>query len=314
MPAYPIPPWLHPQDTVGPYVQAQRLRAEMDMQQQRLAAQQQMAAIESQVKKEQAEREAMLTQQRIAVSAQMQQQEADLKRQELEQAKEKIQQSSEAAARRYQAMAGYQAAIQGGADPLKSILEFGPAMGQQGTAEAAAIRASQMHAKQAVPPQWQTDPVSGQRYLWNPQSGAVHFPHEVKQGMTENQEIQQLIALRRDASRKIVTNPIQAATMIDAETDTADDKAFKAKQRKYQDDLKTTVEDYDKQIKDLQDAARTKRRQAPPGHIAVTKNGVEGYIPQEHEKAARGMPETYTFESQQPEGEEEEQPPDAQQP
>lgn len=149
MATYPIAPWLHPQDTVGPYVQGLHLGAQLQQERQRLSQQAAEAAVRAQMQQEQMERESMIEQQRIEVSKAQQQQEVALKQQELAQHQQTIQMATEQAARKFQAMQAYQAEIaQPGADPLKAILKYGPAMGQQASAEAAAIRASQMAARQ----------------------------------------------------------------------------------------------------------------------------------------------------------------------
>lgn len=146
---YPIAPWLHPQDTVGPYVQGLHLGAQLQQERQRLSQQASQAAVKAQMDQEQMERETMIAQQRIEVSKAQQQQEVALKQQELAQHQQTIQLATEAAARKFQAMQSYQQELaQPGADPLKLIMKYGPAMGQQGSPEAAAIRASQMAAKQ----------------------------------------------------------------------------------------------------------------------------------------------------------------------
>lgn len=148
MATYPIAPWLHPQDTVGPYVQGLHLGAQLQQERQRLSQQAAESAVRAQMQQEQMERESMIAQQRIEVSKAQQQQEVALKQQELAQHQQTIQLATEAAARKFQAMQAYQAEVSGGGDPLKAILKYGPAMGQQGSPEAAAIRASQLAARQ----------------------------------------------------------------------------------------------------------------------------------------------------------------------
>lgn len=148
MATYPIAPWLHPQDTVGPYVQGLHLGAQLQQERQRLSQQAAEAAVRAQMQQEQMERESMIAQQRIEVSKAQQQQEVALKQQELAQHQQTIQMATEQAARKFQAMQAYQSEVAGGGDPLKAILKYGPAMGQQASAEAAAIRASQLAARQ----------------------------------------------------------------------------------------------------------------------------------------------------------------------
>ena len=145
---YPIAPWLHPQDTVGPYVQGLHLGAQLQQERQRLAQQANEAAVRTQLQQQQLEQETMQAQQRLEVQKAQHQQEAALKQQELAQHQQQIQMATEQAARKYQAMQAYQQEVASGGDPLKAILKYGPAMGQQGSPEAAAIRAQQMAARQ----------------------------------------------------------------------------------------------------------------------------------------------------------------------
>lgn len=146
---YPIAPWLHPQDTVGPYVQGLHLGAQLQQERARLSQQANEAAVRAQLQQQQIEQESMQAQQRLEIQRAQQQQEVALKQQELAQNQQKIQMATEQAARKYAALQAYQQEIaQPGADPLKAILKYGPAMGQQASPEAAAIRAQQMAARQ----------------------------------------------------------------------------------------------------------------------------------------------------------------------
>src|SRR5512139_3012509 len=56
------------------------------------------------------------------------------------------------ASRRHAAQMEYRQAIEGGMDPLDAMIRFGPQMGQQSSAEAAAIRA--MYQKDKPIPSW----------------------------------------------------------------------------------------------------------------------------------------------------------------
>ncbi len=115
--------------------------------------------MEAQIKQDQAEKENILAQQRIQVGAAYQQQEVALKQQEIQQNQQKLQQATQAAARNYAAMQSYQQEVsQPGADPLQAILKWGPMMGHQTSAEAAAIRASQMK-KEELPSEVRGIPV-----------------------------------------------------------------------------------------------------------------------------------------------------------
>ncbi len=146
-PSYVIPPWLHPQDIVGQYSQGVHLGAQLAQEQQRLAAQQ-----------AQSEREHTLQQQRLEVAKAYQDQEIELRKQEIGQAQQKLQQATQAAARQYAAIQGYQQELAAGTDPLQAILKYGPLMGHQTSAEAAAIRASQMK-KEELPSEVRGIPV-----------------------------------------------------------------------------------------------------------------------------------------------------------
>lgn len=75
-------------------------------------------------------------------------------------------------ARKHQAQMSYRQAIEGGMDPLDAMIRFGPEMGQQASAEAAAIRA--MYAKEKPIPTWEekTTP-SGVPYMLS-STGQLH--------------------------------------------------------------------------------------------------------------------------------------------
>lgn len=149
MAEYPIAPWLHPADTVGPYVQGLHLGAQLQQERQRLAQQANEAAVRAEMQQQQMQQESLQAQQRLEVQKAAQQQQVALKQQELAQHQQTIQMATEQAARKYAALQAYQQEIaQPGADPLKAILKYGPAMGQQASPEAAAIRAQQMAARQ----------------------------------------------------------------------------------------------------------------------------------------------------------------------
>lgn len=81
---------------------------------------------------------------------------------------------SQEAARKSQAMLGFNQAIQSGTDPLKALLQFGPAMGQPVTSAAAAMRALAVKpVKQIQPPQVAFANFNGQQipYLVDLQTG-----------------------------------------------------------------------------------------------------------------------------------------------
>lgn len=107
-------------------------------------------------------------QQRAAVQAAQWQQEFQLQ-QAIQQEK------SERAARQFEAMKKYQLAIQSGADPISAMLEYGPEMGQQGTAEAAALRSAMIAKKQPASWSEMTTP-SGSKFMVSSQGGLMRIP------------------------------------------------------------------------------------------------------------------------------------------
>jgi len=179
---YPIAPWLHPQDTVGPYVQGLHLGAQIQQEREKLSQQANEAAVRASLQQQQIEQESMQAQQRLEVTRAQQQQENALKQQELAQHQQTIQMATEQAARKYQAMQSYQEEVSSGGDPLKAILKYGPAMGQQGSPEAAAIRASQMQPQADLPTE-----VRGRRVLTAegvPVPGMIAVPSSTGKGLT----------------------------------------------------------------------------------------------------------------------------------
>lgn len=139
MPAYPIPAWLQPADIAGQYAQGVHLGAQISEQQQRLA----QAAAES-------DRQHMLEQQRLEVNKAYQKQEIELRQRELAQHQQQIDTATKTAANKFAAMQAYQQEISSGADPIKTIIKYGPAISGQASAEAAAIRAQQMAAQRGA--------------------------------------------------------------------------------------------------------------------------------------------------------------------
>lgn len=139
MPAYPIPSWLQPADIAGQYAQGVHLGAQISEQQQRLA----QAAAES-------DRQHMLEQQRLEVNKAYQKQEIELRQRELAQHQQQIDTATKTAANKFAAMQAYQQEIASGADPIKTIIKYGPAISGQASAEAAAIRAQQMAAQRGA--------------------------------------------------------------------------------------------------------------------------------------------------------------------
>jgi hypothetical protein len=105
-----------------------------------------------------------LGQRDVALRLQQQEEQAALQEQAFQQqqqaqatalAQQKQQIATKAAADKASAVLSYQNALRGGTDPLQAILQYGPAMGQQASPEAAALRASYTAPKAALPPpQW----------------------------------------------------------------------------------------------------------------------------------------------------------------
>jgi hypothetical protein len=129
-----IPPWLIPADPAA--YKAKGLGLGLEASSQRAA---------QAFREAQAAREQQMEEQRKQVQQAQWQQEYGL-----QQAAQ--QQSAQAAAAKFAAQKQYQDAVTGGMDPLQAILQFGPAMGQQASPEAAAIRS--MQRKPAQTPLW----------------------------------------------------------------------------------------------------------------------------------------------------------------
>jgi hypothetical protein len=118
---------------------------------------------------------------------------------------------AQAAARKHQAMQQYQQRISGGEDPMKVLMEIGPAAGLPGAMEAAAIRAQQIKPQRTIPmPTVEFADVAGQKvpYLvdratgrgtWAP-SGALSSG-KPKQGMTDFQRMNLIRGLEKDADK-----------------------------------------------------------------------------------------------------------------
>lgn len=165
MPFSGIPPWIQPADEAGQLSKG--------------------IALGAQIGEAQA-RQRMQEQQQLREQEQMAQ---DKARWEAE-----FNMASQAQARKLQAQAQYQTAIRANQDPLKALLEFGPAMGQQGSAEAAAIRASAMQAKPQV--------------SWSP----VDLPEGLK-GMQSNTG-QLRVLPRAQPQANVPTGPVQGLPVL----------------------------------------------------------------------------------------------------
>lgn len=123
-----LPPWIQPADETGAYAKGLALGATIAHQQ----AQQQL---------EQHKQELAQQQQQFYQQQALKEQQLAANRDARAQAELGLQ--AAAAARKSDAIMGFQKAVQSGTDPLKAMLQFGPAMGQPATAVAAAARALQ---------------------------------------------------------------------------------------------------------------------------------------------------------------------------
>lgn len=132
-----IPPWIQPADETAAAAQGFQIGARIGSQQ----AQQQLEAAKQEFYQQQAIKEQQLAAQREARA------QAEFGLQAAE------------SARKLDAQLKYQEAIRNNMDPLKALLEFGPGMTGQASAEAAAIRSQQMQNKPA--PSWQVQDLGG---------------------------------------------------------------------------------------------------------------------------------------------------------
>ena len=250
---YPIAPWLHPQDTVAPYVQGLHLGAQLQQERQRLSQQANEASVRAQLQQQQLEQESMQAQQRLEVQKAQHQQELALKQQELAQHQQTIQMATEQAAKKYAAMQAYQQEVASGGDPLKAILKYGPAMGQQSSAEAAAMRTQAIAGRGAMKPQFITDPETGARMAYSPMTGAAHILRpQGEPGLTPHQRLQTLTTMRKDAA-KAVTDSMFMAQM--QKTPEAQQTVTEAKKK---------VQDLDQQIGDIMKQATKRAVKVPP--------------------------------------------------
>lgn len=148
MAEFSLPPWLTPADPAAYASRGMSMGIELGAREaaQRFAEQQQLREQHlAEMKLARMDAEMGLRAQEISIKAQM-------------------------AARRAQAQAEYRAAIEAGEDPLKTLLRFGPEMGSQGTAEAAAIRAGM----QKPAPTWRYEDVPGGGKVMISSEGRVH--------------------------------------------------------------------------------------------------------------------------------------------
>jgi hypothetical protein len=237
MASYQIPPWLESANPAaysakgyGLGIQAGAEEAANRFKQQQIALQQQKAAQdEAQMQaemglKQQAEQD---KRQQFASDLALQQQHQDL--------------LAQTAAQKSQAILAYQQAIQGGMDPTDAILQYGPAMGQQASPEAAALREVNKQPAAWVPPDLETgapghfklpgggvhippgvkppaDPPewvpenkdTGEPAHWQTATGQVHLPGKSMEGSLSQDDRESL-----RADRKILTDTLKATSGID---------------------------------------------------------------------------------------------------
>jgi len=250
---YPIPNWLHATDAVTPYVQGLHLGAQIQQEREKLSQQANEAAVRASLQKQQIEQESMQAQQRLEVTRAQQQQENALKQQELAQHQQTIQMATEQAARKYQAMQAYQEEVSSGGDPLKAILKYGPAMGQQASAEAAAMRAQQMASRKQMKPEFITDPETGARMAYSPMTGAAHIlKAQGEPGLTMHQRLQTLTTMRKDAAKAVTDSMFMAQMQKTPEAQKAVTES------------KTKLTDLDQQITDIMKQTAKPTVKVPP--------------------------------------------------
>lgn len=173
MPA--LPAWLEPARPADYMAKGMGIGAEIAGQQAAERARQQAAAERAMEFQQQMTAEQAAQQFKMQQAARQEQ----LMAQEQARAEAELHLRASAAADKSKAILGYQAAIQGGMDPLQAILQFGPAMGGQASPEAAALR-SQATAKLPPPAFIPANPQTGEpaHYLESAPGGVqrIAFP------------------------------------------------------------------------------------------------------------------------------------------
>jgi hypothetical protein len=143
--SYPIPPWLsRDYDPAQKFVQGMQLGASISQERAKLNQQAATTQMETQVKAEQSQRNALLEQQQNEVQAAYHQQQIDLQQRELEQKQQQVKMQTDEAARTFQAQQQYktnaQNLIDQGVDDneayLRAAMSVGPMMGITGPAMA----------------------------------------------------------------------------------------------------------------------------------------------------------------------------------
>lgn len=186
MASYPIPPWLHGYGDPGELLlQSQRQGAAIQQAKQRLAQQEQQAAMENETRQEIAAQRAREEQQQLEIDRARVSAETGLKSRQLDQAQAKATQTSTAAAHRFSAQQQMSQRIAAGEDPAKVALSI-PELGIPGSGIAALARSTVPKPNIHAEPDWRTVPGGTERYLWNDRTGAAHFPKaSIPEGLTE---------------------------------------------------------------------------------------------------------------------------------
>jgi hypothetical protein len=192
MPSPYIPSWIQPADPAAAWARGSQFGLQMSEQKlraQQMAQQMQARQEEGQRQAQQFAMEQELARERMRVQSQEARQRAELEEKYFSQA-------AKLAADKAAAVLEYQQAIEGGMDPTKAILKYGPGMGQA-TAEAAALRSQsaaealrqreehqaellkvRREALAATQKRWTdqaTRPIHAGNKVFDPKTGAVIF-------------------------------------------------------------------------------------------------------------------------------------------
>lgn len=203
MPAYPMPPWLQgasPEALAQLALSSARATSEVQMEKARLSQQQQQAQAEMAQRAEIATQAHDREMQQLETAKAYQGIQTQLRQKELDQAQQALTITATAAARRFQAQQQYQQAIASGVDPAQAILQFGPAMGQQASPEAAALRMS----RQVQPLPASTTKFAGEDFIQVPGPNGTtryqqvrHAPVK-KAGLSDFQKMSMLQRLEKE--------------------------------------------------------------------------------------------------------------------
>lgn len=172
-----IPPWIQPADTAKNYLSGLQIGVNIAQQTQRLQAQREASAIESEMKIRQLEEQSAERRQRIEMDKAYHDQLVGLRQQQLEEAAQKNALATKMAAGRFAAQQQYRTRVAGGEDPSKVMLELGPTMGAGAGDIGAALRATRVREK----PTWiPADPATGAPGHFETPAGAVHIPPVIR--------------------------------------------------------------------------------------------------------------------------------------